>query len=365
LTSEVRSLIIIVGGATALYAGTVALVQMDIKKVIAYSTCSQLGYMVLGCGMELESISLFHLMNHAFFKALLFLAAGNIIHAMRDEQDIRRYGGLLTGMPGTYVLILSSTGALLALPYLTGYYSKEKILQALNGGASGAEIMGGVAGYVTAGLTAFYSIRLLYLTYIQTTRGTAQREVEEVSLKTLLVLLPLGIGSIMFGYICKEAYTQAGGAYLTESFLSQNAYVESVISKGMMEHSAPLIITIIGILLGSVPYIYGRLGIYEKQKNLAPMKWARLKRGQIYSFIAQKWYIDKVYNRLIVGKLMELGYKTTYVEIEKGIIEGTINSILRGITRIATWMKESLYSGDIREYLRIAWIGLLLMALYQ
>jgi len=119
----------VIGGLTAIFAATVGLVQNDIKKVIAYSTCSQLGYMVFACGISNYSVSLFHLMNHGFFKALLFLSAGSVIHAMGDEQDMRKYGGLINTLPMTYSLMLIGSLSLMGFPFLTGFYSKDAILE--------------------------------------------------------------------------------------------------------------------------------------------------------------------------------------------------------------------------------------------
>lgn len=159
----------IVGSLTAFMAATVGLVQNDLKKVIAYSTCSQLGYMVMACGISHYSISLFHLMNHAFFKALLFLSAGSVIHALADEQDMRKMGGLIRSIPFTYTMIVIGSLSLMGFPYLTGFYSKDLILELAYDQYYLA--FAHWLGVFSALLTAAYSLRLVYLTFISNTNS--------------------------------------------------------------------------------------------------------------------------------------------------------------------------------------------------
>lgn len=163
----------IVGSLTAFMAATIGLVQNDLKKVIAYSTCSQLGYMVMACGLSQYSISLFHLMNHAFFKALLFLSAGSVIHALADEQDMRKMGGLIRSIPFTYTMIVIGSLSLMGFPYLTGFYSKDLILELAYDQYYLA--FAHWLGVFSALLTAAYSLRLIYLTFISNTN--AKKEV--------------------------------------------------------------------------------------------------------------------------------------------------------------------------------------------
>ena len=160
------SVITFMGALTAFFAATAGVVQNDLKKVIAYSTCSQLGYMVFSCGLSGYSVSLFHLANHAFFKALLFLSAGCVIHSLSDEQDMRRMGGLIKLLPLTYTLFLIGTLALIGFPFLTGFYSKDVILEIAYTKYDVSSLFSYWLGTLTAGFTAFYSFRLLYLTFL-------------------------------------------------------------------------------------------------------------------------------------------------------------------------------------------------------
>lgn len=162
-------IVTILGALTAFFAATTGVVQNDLKKVVAYSTCSQLGYMVMVCGISNYSTSLFHLMNHAFFKALLFLSAGSVIHAVSDEQDMRKMGGLIKSTPLTYIMILIGSLSLMGFPYLTGFYSKDLILELTYD--KYYIVFAYWLGSFSALLTAFYSIRLVYLTFITNTNS--------------------------------------------------------------------------------------------------------------------------------------------------------------------------------------------------
>jgi NADH-ubiquinone oxidoreductase chain 5 len=158
-------IITIIGSITTFMAASIGIVQNDLKKVIAYSTCSQLGYMVFACGLSNYSVSLFHLMNHAFFKALLFLSAGSVIHALCDEQDMRKMGGLLKIIPITYVMILIGSLSLMGFPFLTGFYSKDVLLELAFGSYCFNSLFAYCLGTFSAFLTSFYSLRLIYLTF--------------------------------------------------------------------------------------------------------------------------------------------------------------------------------------------------------
>lgn len=193
-----------IGVLTVFFAGTIGLVQNDLKKIIAYSTCSQLGYMVVACGLSHFSTGLFHLMNHAFFKALLFLSAGSLIHAVVDEQDVRKMGGLSSFLPLTYIFFIIGSFSLMGFPFLTGFYSKDLILEFAFG--QYYLIFVYLLGCFSVLLTAIYSIRLIFLSFLSNTnlkRGVFFFLKEGEG----LLLAPLGIlalGSIFWGYFCKE-----------------------------------------------------------------------------------------------------------------------------------------------------------------
>ena len=202
----------IIGASTALMAATAGLVQNDLKKVIAYSTCSQLGYMVFICGLSQYHLSLFHLANHAFFKALLFLSAGAVIHGIANEQDLRKQGGLLQIMPFTYIMFLIGSLALMGLPFLTGFYSKDIILE---NAISTFSLSGQFAynlGIITAMLTAYYSFRLLYLAFYSKTRSnrTYVIKMHELPVIMAICLALLAKGSIFGGYFFREVFIGFG-----------------------------------------------------------------------------------------------------------------------------------------------------------
>ena len=206
------TVITIFGALTAFIAGTIGLVQNDLKKVIAYSTCSQLGYMVFACGLSNYSVSMFHLINHAYFKALLFLSAGSVIHALNDEQDMRRMGGLLQVLPYTYVMILIGSLALMGFPFLTGFYSKDVILEIAYAKYSLHGTFAHWLGVLSAGITAFYSFRLIYLTFISNPNGfkNAMQKAHDAPLPMAIPLFILCIGSVFVGYLTKDLFIGLG-----------------------------------------------------------------------------------------------------------------------------------------------------------
>jgi NADH-ubiquinone oxidoreductase chain 5 len=221
--SSVLVFITIIGACTAFFAASIGLVQSDIKKVIAYSTCSQLGYMFFICGLSGYNIALFHLINHAFFKALLFLSAGAIIHAVHNEQDVRRYGGLLRILPFTYIMMVIGSFSLMGFPFLTGYYSKDLILEFAFASYSLPGVFAYWLGTITAFLTAFYSLRIIYLTFITKTNLYKKicEQAEELPYKMTLSLSLLACGSIFFGYISRDLFVGMGYDFWNTSIMIQ------------------------------------------------------------------------------------------------------------------------------------------------
>src|ERR1700710_2797742 len=206
------SAITFVGAMTAFFSATIGLVQNDIKKVIAYSTCSQLGYMIFACGLSNYHVSLFHLANHAFFKALLFLSAGAIIHSLSNEQDMRKFGGLAPLLPFTSIMLLIGSLSLMGFPFLTGFYSKDLILELA---LTKYTIEGSFAyslGIITAFFTSFYSFRVFYLTFIYKNNSFRKviTHVHELPLKMAVSLAVLSLGSIFLGYFAKDLFVGLG-----------------------------------------------------------------------------------------------------------------------------------------------------------
>ena len=209
---EILKAVAVGGAITCFFASTSGLVQFDLKKVIAYSTCSQLGYMFFACGLSGYNIGLFHLANHAFFKALLFLTAGVIIHSVSNEQDMRKFGGLLNILPLTYVILVIGSISLMGFPFMTVYYSKDLIIEYAYAKGSSAAVL----GILTAGITSLYSMRLVFLTFLAVGTNlyrTALEKVHELSTRMFISVTPLIFGSIFLGYILKDLFVGPGTGY--------------------------------------------------------------------------------------------------------------------------------------------------------
>lgn len=206
------NVIVLIGSATAFFAATTGLFQNDMKKVIAYSTCSQLGYMIFACGLSSYEVGMFHLSNHAFFKALLFLGAGSVIHALSDEQDMRKMGGLRKILPFSYALTLIGSLALIGFPFLAGFYSKDVILEISYATYSIQGHFSFILGTLAAFCTAFYSVRLLYLVFLSKPNGHKNiiLNAHEGTIRMTLPLFLLSILSIFIGYLTKDLFIGFG-----------------------------------------------------------------------------------------------------------------------------------------------------------
>ena len=232
--------ITLVGATTAFFAATCGLVQNDLKRIIAFSTISQLGYMVMAIGLSQHNVALMHTINHAFFKALLFLGAGAVIHSFSDQQDVRRMGGLIKFLPFIYSVMLVGTLSLLATPFLTGFYSKDLILELSYGQYSFSGTYAFILGTITAGITAFYSFRLISLVFLTVPNGprTSYLSSHEANLLVIIPLFILSLFSILFGYIFSDLFLGVGSAFFGNSlFIHPNNI--SIIEA---EFSLPLLI---------------------------------------------------------------------------------------------------------------------------
>nr|YP_001648592.1 NADH dehydrogenase subunit 5 [Xestospongia muta]ABW83899.1 NADH dehydrogenase subunit 5 [Xestospongia muta] len=296
------TIVTILGALTAFFAATTGVVQNDLKKVVAYSTCSQLGYMVMVCGISNYSTSLFHLMNHAFFKALLFLSAGSVIHAVSDEQDMRKMGGLIKSIPFTYTMILIGSLSLMGFPYLTGFYSKDLILELTYDRYYIAFAYW--LGSFSALLTAFYSIRLIYLTFI--TNTNSKREilmgVHEPSLNITIPLVLLAFGSIFVGYLGKEiVLSNVMGPVVTNS-------VKMI----------PLLFSLFGGMLAFVVYNY--FLVYPAWWGSRKGFWLYINHS-VYTFFNSAWQFNYIINHFIVKNIWKFGHLITYRVIDRGLLE--------------------------------------------
>jgi len=285
-----NSFITFIGAATAIFAATIALTQNDIKRVIAYSTCSQLGYMFFAAGLGAYNASIFHLMTHGFFKALLFLSAGSVIHAMHHEQDMRKMGGLFKKIPFTGTMMWIGSLAIIGFPYFSGYYSKESILENAYYSNSSMATFAYSIGILTALLTAFYSWRLLFMTFHGKTRSESKifEQAHESPLVMTFPLILLAFGSVFVGMFFADYYIGK----------MQNVFWgEALVLHEGKHHYLPFIQTIIvkssvamGVILAAVIYYY---------KNNLP-KYLAHNLNTLYSISLNKWYVDELYNSIFI-----------------------------------------------------------------
>lgn len=262
-SSYALGVVALVGACTSFVAATIALVQHDVKKVIAYSTCSQLGYMFFACGLSNYGVGLFHLFNHAFFKALLFMSAGSVIHGMGDEQDMRRLGGVSGIMPYTYACVLLGSLSLAGFPFLSGFYSKDFILETAAGAYTAKGSLSFCLGTATAFITAFYSFRLIRLAFMQEP-SCDRRTGESAHEPGPAMLIPMGllcIGSISSGYLFRDMFIGTGScAFTGPIFVSpENAYEFGAEFCPFTIKILPLVFSLSGTILALVLYtLYGR-----------------------------------------------------------------------------------------------------------
>jgi NADH-ubiquinone oxidoreductase chain 5 len=346
-TPSVREVVTRFGGMTAFFAGTVGLVQNDLKRVIAYSTCSQLGYMIFACGLSAYEVGVFHLANHARFKALLFLSAGSVIHARGDDQDIRRMGGLARVLPRTYAMMFIGSVALIGVPFRTGFYSKDGILEVAYGTYTWYGHFAHWLGTAAAFCTGFYSIRLLYYTFLSEANG--HRKVYESShdapIRIAFPLRVLSIGSIVAGWFTKDRRIGLGTPYWGQSLYT---HVDSIarIDAEWMPNEIKLI-----------PVIFsrggGRIARARYTSNRNSRMVYRLKTTlfkSVYLYLSKKWFFDKVYTEWVVVPLRNHAYHTTYKSIDRGIIEirgpaGLTQALYQRAKRLG-----KLQSGEVYHY---------------
>ncbi len=329
-------MMLFIGGLTAFFSATIAITQNDIKKVIAYSTCSQLGYMVFICGLSYYNVSMFHLINHAFFKALLFLGAGSIIHAMSGEQDVRKYGKLVNLIPYTYATMLIGFIALSGLPFLSGFYSKDLILEL----AFTNYKIGGLfvywLGTLSAGLTAFYSFRIFYLTFWRKNLSFKYliQNTHELPPSMGFSLCVLVMGSVFSGFFCKDAFIGIGSTFWGNSIfmLSKNSSNLDFEFISLFFKILPLIFSCGGVVVALVLNIMvDRYINLSKKINIYSLS-AQKKKIVYYNsffyfvvkliwFLNNKWYFDYLYNNYIGFFILRHGYETFYKLLDKGLIE--------------------------------------------
>lgn len=348
-------LITVIGSTTAFFAATCGLLQNDLKRIIAFSTISQLGYMMMAIGLSQYNVALMHTVNHAFFKALLFLGAGAVIHSFADQQDVRRMGGLIKFLPFIYSVMLVGSLSLLATPYLTGFYSKDLILELAYGHYSFSGMYAFILGSITAGITAFYSFRLISLVFLTLPNGQkkAYLNTHESNKVVLFPLFILALFSIFFGFVFSDLFVGIGSDFFGSSlFVHPNnvSIIEAEFSLNPFIKLLPALLSFIGAI--SALFLY-----HITPEFLINLSNTNLGRT-LYSFLNGKYYFDVLYNHYIISAGLQLGYVISK-QIDRGAIEllgpyGLANSLTNTGLNIA-----KLDTGIITTYSLYITIGLL------
>ena len=310
-------IITLIGASTAFFAGTCGLLQNDLKRIIAFSTISQLGYMMMAIGLSQYNVALMHTVNHAFFKALLFLGAGAVIHSFADQQDVRRMGGLIKFLPFTYSVMLVGSLSLLATPFLTGFYSKDLILELAFGVYSFTGMYAFILGSITAGITAFYSFRLISLVFYTYPNGQKESYLNshESNYFVIIPLLVLALFSIFFGYLFSDLFVGVGSDFFANSlFIHPNniSIIEAEFSLNPIIKLLPAILSFTGAM--------SAIFMYHRNPNIINNLTLNSFGKKIYGFLNGKYYFDVIYNHFIVEQGLQLGYKISK-EIDRGAIE--------------------------------------------
>ena len=351
--------ILIVGSITCIFASSVAVFQNDIKRIIAYSTCSQLGYMFMAIGSSAYTLAYFHLLSHAFFKALLFLGAGSVIHSMSDEQDIKKMGGLYNKIPLTYITMLIGSLSLVGLPFLSGYYSKDLILEIIYLNDYEYSFYFFVMGVIGVLFTSIYSLRLLV--YVFHRDNVADEKViahiHESPSIMILPLVILSIFAIFFGMFMKIIFTEFNFLEMWSSTM----YVNKSLDATFISQNVPVIfkkLPLLMIVIGTILILI----LYFSFKNLIPFLKSRL--SFFYNFFKNKWYVDQLYEKVFIRPTFYFG-KGFWKSVDKELID---NLGPNGFSRIVfsfSFLVSRLQSGFLYHYVLSIIIGLtLLISLY-
>jgi len=342
----------IIGGTTAIFAASIGMVQPDIKRVVAYSTCSQLGYMFAAAGVSAYGAAIFHLFTHAFFKGLLFLCCGSVIHAMGGEQDMRRMGGLWRKTPITYVTMWIGALSLSALPFFSGYYSKDTILEAAWASGSAVGRYAWVLGTVAALMTAFYISRVMFMTFHGEPRAgeEAMQHAHESPWVMLIPLIVLAIGAAFFGYLGYDFFVgDQRAAFWKSSILVLPQYDSLAAAERVpaLVRFMPLIFALIGI---GIAYVF-----YIADPRL-PVRLAAQFRS-LYLFLLNKWYFDDLYDWLFVRTAFLLG-DGLWRSGDGTVIDGIGPNGVAAVTRDLARQASRLQTGYLYHYAFAMMIGL-------
>jgi len=347
--------ITVVGALTAIFAATIGLTQFDIKRVIAYSTCSQLGYMFFAAGVSAYPASMFHLTTHAFFKALLFLGAGSVIHAMSDEQDMRKMGGIWKKIPFTYALMWVGSLALAGIPFFAGYYSKDLILEAAWAASSNSGYFAFWLGCLAAFLTAFYSWRVLLLTFHGDFNSSKEvlNHVHESPIVMLIPLIVLAIGAIFSGWYFYNDFV----GYHWQEFWGNSIFISEKHKAFKLAHYVPLWVKYLPIFLAILGILCAYL-FYVLNPNLP--KILSKKFSPIYNLFYNKWYFDELYDYLFVKSFIKFG-NFFWIKGDEGTIDRFGPNGISNLVKKISSKSIIIQSGYIYHYAFAMLIGLVVL----
>jgi len=339
------TVVALTGAFTAVYAATMGFVQTDIKRVLAYSTISQIGYMFMGLGVGAYAAGIFHLMTHAFFKSLLFLAAGSVIHALSGEQDMRKMGGLRTRIPRTYRVFLVGALAISGIPGLSGFFSKDEILASAY--ASGHYLVWGL-GLAGAAMTSFYIFRLIFLTFHGEERLTpeAGHHIHDSPPVMLVPLEVLAVLSIIGGYVGLP-HILGGGAWFSR-------FLETSVGSHEMHLAAGTEVFLMIVSVGAaLAAIYAARTIYVKRRGEPARRFAERFKA-LYRIVSRKYYVDEAYGKVFVGGVFAAGRAADWVDrhIIDGLVDGAAG-LARRVSRLAIFFDEGVVDGAVNGVGRI------------
>jgi len=380
LSPTAMAVIAIVGAATAIFASSIALVQNDIKKVLAYSTVSQLGYMILACGVGAFGVAIFHVMTHAFFKALLFLGSGSVIHAMSNEQDMRVMGGLRKKLPVTFWTFMAGTLAIAGIAPLAGFFSKDEILWLTwNSGYKGLWAL----GFIAAGLTAFYMMRLVVLTFFGENRASeeVQSHIHESPFTMTMPLVILAVLSIVGGWVSIPHF-MGGGAHFEQwlapvfaqhevvAEVAHAAVEQGAVEQGAVEHgAAEHADTKMEWILAGASMAWGMLGllfgyfVYGRNPGLAET-WRKLGGGWPHKILLNKYYVDEAYEGTIIRPGFRLSKSVLWKVVDVGLIDGLLVNGSALVVAVIGSVMRLFQNGLIRFYAWSFTIGVAFFVLY-
>ncbi|MDX1920210.1 MAG: NADH-quinone oxidoreductase subunit L [Candidatus Caenarcaniphilales bacterium] len=352
------TVVAIIGAFTAIFSATIALSQNDIKKALAYSTCSQLGYMVMSVGLGAWKAAIFHLVTHAFFKALLFLGSGSVIHGCHHEQDMRHFGGLSKKMPITHWTFLLGTIAIAGVPPLAGFWSKEQII----GAAWQAQAFGVgfnpifIVASLTAGLTAFYMFRIYFKTFTGTYRGdTSHGEPHESPLAITFPLMALAVPSVLIGLLGTHLAVLGGDQFAHYISPSSHGhaltFAEFIKDLFQVQALLPLGLSFLGILLAFLVYAKEALPINDFFKQ---------KLSILHKASQNKWYIDELYE-FVLNKALMPAFNFVWSFFDKFILDGFFVGGITQLSKLSGWTLAKVQTGQVQTYIGIFVLGILIV----